>query len=92
MNTTDIVERVADEYGLPKTKAKVLVGSIFNAISKEVKKGGKVVISGFGTFERRVRRARKGRNPYSGGSVTIPKTKYPRFKPGKNFKELVSGR
>jgi DNA-binding protein HU-beta len=58
-------------------------------IAEELKQGGKVAISGFGTFEVRQRKARQGRNPHTGEALDIPASRAPAFKPGKPLKETL---
>ncbi|MCQ2957455.1 MAG: HU family DNA-binding protein, partial [Candidatus Gastranaerophilales bacterium] len=60
-----------------------------DAIQTAVKKGNKVTLVGFGTFERRARAARTGRNPQTGAAIKIAAKKVPAFTAGKKFKELV---
>jgi nucleoid DNA-binding protein len=60
-------------------------------IAAELDAGGKVAISGFGTFELRQRKSRQGRNPRTGQVIDIPATRAPAFKPGKPLKEMLKG-
>ena len=62
----------------------------FSLIEKSVSRGEEIKFVGFGTFDRLTRKARVGRNPQTGKSLTIPQTKVPRFRPGKDFKALVN--
>ena len=62
---------------------------IISSITKAMKKGEDVVLTGFGTFKVVKRKARKGRNPYSGEEIKIKATKAPKFTPGKALKEAV---
>ena len=63
---------------------------VLDAIIREVAKGGKVAITGFGTFQKVARAARTGRNPRTGDAVRIKKTTVPRFRPGTSFKGYVA--
>lgn len=69
--------------------ASVYVETIINTIQDAVANGEKVSITGFGSFEPVVRVARTGHNPHDGSVIDIPESKAPKFKPGKNFKDLV---
>ena len=90
MNTKDLVNKVATTHNLPKTEAKLVVDTVFDTITTEVKKGHDVRLSGFGVFERRARKARAGRNPQTGATVQIPASKYPKFRPGTEFRSAVN--
>jgi DNA-binding protein HU-beta len=95
MNKTDFVRTVAKKSGLSLKDAKNTVDVIFDTrpkkgiIATELAGGRKVVLPGFGTFERRRRKARTGRNPQTGAKMKIPAKKYPAFKPGKNLKGRI---
>lgn len=95
MNKTEFIRAVAKKSGLSVKDAKAAVDVIFDPkprkgiIATELAGGKKVVFPGFGTFERRKRKARMGRNPQTGASMKIPARKYPAFKPGKNLKEKI---
>jgi DNA-binding protein HU-beta len=67
-------------------KAKQLIDTFCDTIMSEVKQGNRVQISGFGTFELRNRKAKKGRNPQTGEQIVIPERSVPFFKPSKDFK------
>ena len=89
MNKAQLVERVAEKTSLTKSQSELFLDATLDAILKSVSKGEDVKIVGFGTFSRSVRKARTGRNPKTGESVTIPGGKVPRFKAGKDFREQV---
>ena len=86
---SDIINRVSDEMGLPKSRAKEAVNIVFDAISEYLGEGEKVQLIGFGNFEIRERSARKGRNPQTGKEIRIEASKVPAFKAGKALKERV---
>lgn len=86
---SDIINRVSDETGLPKVRAKETVNIVFNAISEYLGEGEEVQIIGFGNFKIRKRSARKGRNPQTGKEIQIEASKVPAFKAGKALKERV---
>ncbi|MBQ2349166.1 MAG: HU family DNA-binding protein [Clostridia bacterium] len=89
MNKTDLISVVAEKNDITKKDAEKIVVSVFDAIIESVAKGEDVKIVGFGSFERRIRKARTGVDPRSREPITIPESKVPAFKPGKVFKEVV---
>lgn len=92
MNKAQLVELVANKTGTSKRQSEECIDVVVNAITKSVAKGEKVTLVGFGTFERRDRRARKGRDPRTGTEIDIPAKKVPAFSAGKQFKEAVNKR
>lgn len=90
MNKADLISKVAEQSGLTRKDASAAVGAIFDTVSTSLKNGESVQIMGFGTFEVRNRASRKGRNPQTGEEITIPASKNPAFKPGKQLKESVN--
>ena len=90
MNRAELVSKIAEESKLTKKASEQALSSMINAISTELKKGGKVQLVGFGTFEVRTRAARVGHNPQTGDKIKIPARKAPVFKAGKALKELVN--
>ncbi|MEZ0163940.1 HU family DNA-binding protein [Kineococcus sp. LSe6-4] len=89
MNKAEMVDALEGKLGGRK-QAVTAVEAIVELITLTVAKGDKVAISGFGTFEKQARNARTGRNPRTGEAVKIKKTSVPRFRPGTQFKEVVS--
>ncbi|MBI3366256.1 HU family DNA-binding protein [Candidatus Roizmanbacteria bacterium] len=89
MTKADLVAQVAKKAGLTAKAAKDAVSGVFNTMSDAMKRGEKVVVTGFGTFMVRRRAARKGRNPQTGAEIQIPATKTPGFTAGKSLKRLV---
>lgn len=89
MNKSELVAAVAKQAGLSKKDAEAAVKAFIDSVSKELKKGGKVQLVGFGTFEVTKRAARQGRNPQTGETIKIKASKTPRFKAGKALKDLV---
>lgn len=89
MNKTELVDAVAKSADLSKAAAGRAVDGVVEAISKALKKGDKVTLIGFGTFEVRKRAARTGRNPRTGAELKIKATKVPAFKAGKKLKDTV---
>ncbi len=89
MTKADLVEAVAKKVNLTNKAAKESVQAVFNAISDALKKGDKVVVTGFGTFMVRSRASRTGRNPQTGATINIPARKTPGFTAGKALKKTV---
>ncbi len=91
MNKSQLVELIAKETKSSKSDALKHLEATLGVIGKSLKKGDKVALTGFGTFEVRARAARKARNPQTGETLEISASKAPAFKPGKGLKELVNG-
>lgn len=89
MTKTELVNAVASKVGFTKADAGRAVDAVIDAIASALKKGDKVTVTGFGTFEVRARAARMGRNPQTGAPLHIPATKTPAFKAGKSLKDAV---
>lgn len=96
MNKGELIDKVAEKASasLDKTITKKDVDSVItatiDAIMEAVADGNKVTLVGFGSFERRERKEREGRNPKTGDTMVIPATKVPAFSAGKLFKEKVA--
>lgn len=88
MNKTTFVAAVAEKAGLTQKQADAALNGVLDTIIEELKKGEKVQLTGFGTFEVRERAAREGRNPATGESIKIPASKVPAFKVGRKLKEI----
>ncbi len=86
MNKTELINIISRKTDMEFLKAKQLIDTFCNTIMSEVKQGNRVQISGFGTFELRNRKAKKGRNPQTGEQIVIPERSVPFFKPSKDFK------
>jgi DNA-binding protein HU-beta len=89
MTKADLITAVAGAAGISKKDAGAAVDATADAIVGAVKKGDKVQITGFGTFERRERAARTGINPQTKAQIKIAASKVPAFKAGKGFKDAV---
>jgi DNA-binding protein HU-beta len=89
MNKTELVEKIARDAGMEKKTAEQALKAALDAITNAVAAGEKVTLPGFGTFERRERAAREGRNPQTGETLKIAKSKVPAFKAGTAFKSYV---
>ena len=90
MNKAELVAAVAAKTGDTKKAAEASVDAFVAAIKESLKKGEKVQLVGFGSFEVRKRAARKGRNPQTKEEIKIPASKAPVFRAGKQLKELVN--
>ncbi len=89
MNKLELTEIVASNLKETKTDATKLVDAVINAIANGLKKGEKIVITGFGTFEVKSRPAREGKHPKTGETIKIPASKSVHFKEGKALKESL---
>lgn len=85
----ELTELVAKKANLTNKASKEAIKVLLNGIRDSLKRGEKVVITGFGTFSLRQRKARKGRNPKTGETITIASRKAPGFTPGKSLKKAV---
>ena len=90
MNKAEFVGAVADGAELSKADAGRAVDAMIDVITKALKKGDTVTLVGFGTFAVRKRAARQGRNPQTGDTIKIKKSKNPSFKAGKALKDAVN--
>lgn len=90
MNKNDLVAAVSDDSGLSKSDATRAVDSVFDSITKALKKGSEVRLVGFGTFSVSNRKASVGRNPRTGEQIQIPASKQPKFKAGKGLKDAIN--
>ncbi|HES58341.1 MAG TPA: HU family DNA-binding protein [Firmicutes bacterium] len=86
---TDLIDAIAKSAKMEKTKAKAAVETMIDLVTKELKKGGKVQLTGFGTFATSKRKKRMGVNPKTGAKITIPARKVPKFTAGKALKDAV---
>ncbi len=90
MNKTELVAAMADKAGLSKKDSETALNAFVEVVTKELKKGEKVQLVGFGTFEVSKRSARTGRNPQTGATMKIAASKAPKFKAGKALKDAVN--
>jgi DNA-binding protein HU-beta len=90
MNKQDLIAKIVKETGATKSQASRIVAVVLASVTKALKKGDAVTFVGFGTFKTSVRKARKGRNPLTGGAIKIPKRKAVRFSAGKALKKAVN--
>ena len=89
MLKAEIIEKVAKEVKLTKKAAKEAVDATFDTVNQALRKGDKVVLSGFGTFIIRSRKARVGRNPKTGSSLQLPQMNTIGFIAAKGMKKKV---
>ncbi|MDR6290670.1 MULTISPECIES: HU family DNA-binding protein [Inquilinus] len=90
MNTSELIEQLAQDHKLPRVRAKRILTSIFQAITESAAKGDEVSISGFGRFKVAIRPEREGRNPTTGQPITIAASKKVVFSPSKPVRELLN--
>ncbi|MDE6971208.1 MAG: HU family DNA-binding protein [Eubacterium sp.] len=90
MNKAELVAAMADKAELSKKDAEAALKAFTDVVAEELRKGEKIQLVGFGTFEVSERAARTGRNPQTGEEMTIPASKAPKFKAGKALKDLMN--
>lgn len=89
MTKADLIGQVAKKAGLTSKASKDAVNAVFSIVGDAMKRGEKVVVTGFGTFLVRKRAARKGRNPQTGAEIQISGTMTPGFTAGKTLKRAI---
>ena len=89
MNKTEFVMAMVEKTGLSKKDAEKALTAFTDVVAETLKKGDKIALVGFGTFEARQRAARVGKNPLTGAEVKIPATTVPTFKAGKALKDII---
>ena len=92
MNRKELVDSIQKHTSVARADVDRVLGSLIQHTQVAVKKGERVALVGFGTFERQDRRARTARNPRSGAPVKVKATKVPRFRAGQGFKDVVAGK
>jgi DNA-binding protein HU-beta len=92
MNKGELVDAIWEKAGVSKSKADAILAALADTIVTTVGIGEKVTLAGFGSFEKRDRAAREGRNPKTGEGITIAATTVPAFSAGKAFKETVAAK
>ena len=90
MNKTELVAAISEKAAISKKDAEAAVKAFTDVVADELKKGGKIQLVGFGTFEVSERAAREGHNPQTGKTIKIPASKAPKFKAGKALKDQVN--
>jgi DNA-binding protein HU-beta len=89
VNKADLIQVVAESTNMTKKEMTVIVDAVFAAISNALASGERVQLVGFGNFEIRERRARKGRNPQTGEVIQIEASRIPAFRAGKVLREGI---
>ena len=90
MNKTEFISAIAEKAELSKKDAEKALKAFTDVVEEELKKGEKIQVVGFGTFEVSERAAREGRNPQTGETMKIEACKAPKFKAGKALKDAVN--
>ena len=90
MNKTEFIAAVAENADIAKKDAEKAIKAFADVVTEELKKGEKVQLVGFGTFEVSERAAREGRNPQTGKTMKIAACKAPKFKAGKALKDALN--
>jgi DNA-binding protein HU-beta len=90
VNKNELVDAVATAASIKKSEAETVIDAVFDSITKELKKGGEVRLTGFGTFVVSNRAATEGRNPRTGETIKIAARKVPRFRAGKGLKDAIA--
>ncbi|MBD2472753.1 HU family DNA-binding protein [Nostoc sp. FACHB-145] len=90
MNKGELVDVVAAKANITKKQADEVISAFLEVVTEAVANGEKVTLIGFGSFERRERSEREGRNPKTKEPITIPATRVPAFSAGKQFREKVA--
>ncbi|BBY43339.1 DNA-binding protein [Mycolicibacterium celeriflavum] len=91
MNKAELIDVLTEKMGSDRRSATAAVENVVDTIVRAVHKGDSVTITGFGVFEQRRRAARVARNPRTGETVRVKPTSVPAFRPGAQFKAVVSG-
>ena len=89
MNKTELIAEMCNQTELSKKDVEAVLNSFMDVVTKELAKGEKIQLIGFGTFEVSERAARTGRNPSTMETIEIPAAKVPKFKAGKALKDAV---
>ena len=90
MNKAELVDKVAKKTAMTKLQSEQVIDAALEVIAKSVSAGDDVKLVGFGTFSRSARRSRTGRNPKTGTKLVIPASRVPKFKAGKDFRDLCN--
>jgi len=89
MNKNELINEVARKTGLSRRESEVGVQTMLDLVAKEISRGGKITLTGFGTFDVGKRKARSGVNPRTGDPIKIPASKMPRFRPSRTLRNQV---
>jgi len=91
VNKSQLIDKLAARFEGNRKQAAHALDSVLDTITREVARGEKVAITGFGSFERKIRKAGKARNPQTGETIRTKKKNVPKFTPGQDLKDVVSG-
>lgn len=92
MNKGELVAKIADDLGMSQKQVEEVVTSLLDEIKAQVARGEKVTLTGFGTYSKKDRKGRTGRNPRTGEEIQIPASSVPAFSAGKQFKDYVKSK
>ena len=90
MNKAEIINEISKKMELSKTDVEKVISCFFDTIKSSLKENENVKLIGFGTFSSNKRKAKSGRNPQTGETINIPARFYPKFKPGREFKDYLN--
>ena len=90
MNKAEVIDKIVEKTQLSKSEVEKVMASFFETVKSSLKDKQNVRLVGFGTFSSNERKARVGRNPQTGEEIKIPSCYYPKFKPGKEFKDYLN--
>ena len=90
MNKQEFISAVASKVNMSNVETTKVVNAVLDVIQEEMRAGNKIILTGFGQFEARVRAARTGINPATGAQIKIAACKVPAFKAGKGLKDAVN--
>ncbi|HEX2927683.1 MAG TPA: HU family DNA-binding protein [Ruminiclostridium sp.] len=90
MNKAELIDKMAEKSGLSKKDSDKALNAMLESVEEALTGGDKVQLIGFGSFEVKQRAARKGRNPQTMEEISIPESKAPVFKAGKDLKEMIN--
>ena len=91
MNKNELIQAMSEAADITKAAAERALDTFTDTVTSTVKSGEALTLVGFGTFKKKFRAARTGRNPQTGKEMQIPEANVPTFKPGKKFKDAVNG-
>ena len=90
MTKADLIEEVSQAGKLTRRDAEIVVETVFESMSQALARGEKIELRGFGSFRVQERSARRARNPKTGEEVDVPARRVPRFRPGREMRELLN--
>ena len=91
VNKSQLIDKLSTRFEGNRKQAAHALDSVLDTITREVARGEKVAITGFGSFERKIRKAGTARNPQTGATIRTKKKNVPKFTPGQDLKNVVSG-